>query len=57
VKNAAGGALPEGTTDASLVRGRTRAFLAYGNYQALLAYNCSNSYALAVGLMADKIAP
>lgn len=31
-------------------------FLTYGNYRALLGYNCSNFYALSVGLLADAIA-
>jgi len=48
--------LPAADLSASLVRGEKRYFLVYGNYQALLAYNCSHSYAITVGLMADKIA-
>jgi len=32
------------------------AYLTFGNYRALLAYNCSNFYALSVGLLADTIA-
>jgi membrane-bound lytic murein transglycosylase B len=31
-------------------------YLTYGNYRALLKYNCSNFYALSVGLLADAIA-
>jgi len=31
-------------------------FLTYGNYRSLLRYNCSNFYAAAVGLLADRIA-
>lgn len=31
------------------------AYLAYGNFRALLAYNCSNFYALSVGLLADRL--
>ena len=30
-------------------------FLTYGNYRALLDYNCSNFYALSVGLLADAV--
>lgn len=30
-------------------------YLTYGNYRALLAYNCSNFYALSVGLLADRL--
>ena len=41
---------------ASLVKGQTRFFLVYRNYRAILDYNCSNSYAIAVGLLADQIA-
>ena len=48
--------LPAADLSASLVRGEKRNFLVYGNYQALIAYNCSHSYAITVGLMADKIA-
>ena len=48
--------LPAGSMDASLVRGRLRNFLVYRNYHAILGYNCSNSYAISVGLMADKVA-
>ena len=32
------------------------AYLLTANYRAILAYNCSNFYALAVGLLADEIA-
>lgn len=32
-----------------------RAFLAFDNYRALLNYNCSNYYAISVGLLADAI--
>ena len=38
------------------MRGEKRHFLVYRNYEALLAYNCSHSYAITVGLLADKIA-
>jgi membrane-bound lytic murein transglycosylase B len=52
----AGGAkLPTASSAASLVRGRGRNFLVYRNYEALLAYNCSHSYAITVGLLADRI--
>lgn len=33
-----------------------RAFLAFDNYRAILNYNCSNYYAISVGLLADAIA-
>lgn len=32
-----------------------RAFLTFGNYRVLLAYNCSNFYALSVGLLGDAL--
>ena len=41
--------------NASLVRGQARYFLVYRNYEAILAYNCSNSYGVSVGLLADQI--
>ena len=31
------------------------AYLLTGNYRAILDYNCSNFYALSVGLLADAI--
>lgn len=34
----------------------TQAFLLTGNYRVILQYNCSNFYALSVGLLADEIA-
>jgi len=52
---AGGKALPTSTMPASLVRGRTRHFLVYKNYEAILDYNCSNAYAVSVGLLADRI--
>ena len=50
-----GGALPKTTFTASLVSGRTRHFLVYDNYDALLEYNCAHSYAITVGLLADRV--
>jgi membrane-bound lytic murein transglycosylase B len=47
--------LPAADLTASLVRGDKRNFLVYSNYQALLAYNCSHSYAISIGLLADRI--
>lgn len=32
-----------------------RAFLTFGNFRVLLAYNCSNFYALSVGLLGDAL--
>jgi len=34
----------------------TPAWLLTGNYKVILQYNCSNYYALSVGLLADEIA-
>ncbi len=52
----AGGAdLPSADMSASLVRGTRRHFLVYRNYESILDYNCSNSYAVSVGLLADRI--
>jgi membrane-bound lytic murein transglycosylase B len=50
-----GSRLPTANIDASLIRGERRHFLAYSNYEALLSYNCSNAYAVSVGLLADRI--
>jgi membrane-bound lytic murein transglycosylase B len=50
-----GGRLPSADVTASLVRGERRHFLVYANYEALVSYNCSNAYAVSVGLLADKI--
>jgi membrane-bound lytic murein transglycosylase B len=50
-----GGALPSAALSAALVRGRQRHFLVYRNYQAILDYNCSNAYAVSIGLLADRI--
>ena len=51
-----GGRLPTADMEASLVRGQKRHFLVYRNYEAILDYNCSNSYAVSVGVLADRIA-
>lgn len=47
--------LPRADMDASLVRGVTRYFLVYRNYHALIGYNCSNAYAVAAGMLADRV--
>lgn len=53
-----GGRWPDGQIQAVLLEpdgpGRT-AYLLTGNYRAILDYNCSNFYALSVGLLADEI--
>jgi len=56
VKDADGSSLPATTLTASLVRGQARYFLVHRNYEAIIAYNCSNAYAISVGLLADRIA-
>jgi membrane-bound lytic murein transglycosylase B len=55
VTQRSGSLLPAGDLPASLVRIDTRSFLVYGNYEALLAYNCAHTYALSVGILADRI--
>lgn len=47
--------LPKADFPAYLVSGSRRRFLVYDNYDVLLAYNCAHSYALSVGLLADRI--
>jgi membrane-bound lytic murein transglycosylase B len=47
--------LPTADLTASLVRGQKRHFLVYQNYNAILEYNCSNAYAVAAGLLADRV--
>lgn len=52
------GAWPSNDTLATLIEpdGEGQgAFLTYGNYRAILGYNCSNFYALSVGLLADRL--
>lgn len=47
--------LPKSDMEASLVRGVKQHFLVYRNYHALIDYNCSNSYAVAAGMLADRV--
>lgn len=47
--------LPGTAIPASLVDAGKRTFLLYDNYEALLGYNCAHSYALSVGLLADRL--
>jgi membrane-bound lytic murein transglycosylase B len=53
-----GRALPADNVQATLLEpdgpGRT-AYLLTGNYRVILDYNCSNFYALSVGLLADEV--
>ena len=53
---AAAGRCPPPTSPPRSSAGQNRHFLVYRNYEALLAYNCSHSYAITVGLLADRIA-
>ena len=55
VRTLAGGALPGGALEASLVTDGSRYFLVYKNYEALLAYNCATSYAISIGMLSDAI--
>ena len=55
VRTAAGGALPKVDRDASLLNAGSRTYLVYGNYDALLGYNCAHAYALAVGVLSNRI--
>jgi len=55
VRTMAGTALPKVDRDASLLRAGSRSYLVYGNYDALLGYNCAHAYALAVGLLSDRL--
>jgi membrane-bound lytic murein transglycosylase B len=55
VRNARGGPLPRATLSASLLRADGDAFLVYDNYETLLTYNCAHSYAISVGLLADRL--
>ena len=50
-----GSLLPNTEQKASLFSGTTRHFLAYENYDALLEYNCSNSYALSVITLGERV--
>jgi membrane-bound lytic murein transglycosylase B len=43
------------TVPASLLQAGRRAYLVTVNYEALLSYNCAHSYALSVGVLADRI--
>jgi membrane-bound lytic murein transglycosylase B len=55
VELTSGRPVPKGDLPASLVSGTTRHFLVSANYEALLEYNCAHSYAIAVGLLADRV--
>ena len=55
LRTVTGAALPATDIPASLVQAGTRSFLLYSNYDALLGYNCAHTYALSVGLLADRL--
>jgi peptidoglycan lytic transglycosylase B len=55
VKTAKGTPLPKAALAASLLRVDQETFLVYRNYETLLTYNCAHSYAVAVGLLADRL--
>jgi len=55
VRTATGTALPKADRSASLLRAGSKNYLVYGNYDALLGYNCAHAYALAVGLLSDRL--
>lgn len=55
VRTVAGTALPKVDRTASLLRAGKKHYLVYSNYDVLLGYNCAHAYALAVGLLSDRI--
>ena len=55
VRTASGGALPKVARSASLLRAGKKSYLVYSNYDSLLGYNCAHAYALAVGLLSDRL--
>lgn len=55
VRTTAGAALPKVDRAASLLRAGKKHYLVYSNYDTLLGYNCAHAYALAVGLLSDRI--
>jgi membrane-bound lytic murein transglycosylase B len=55
LRTTANALLPRTDMPASMAVAGTRTFLLYDNYEALLGYNCAHSYALSVGLLADRL--
>jgi membrane-bound lytic murein transglycosylase B len=55
VRTAKGRPLPKAALAASLLRVDQETFLVYRNYETLLTYNCAHSYAIAEGLLADRL--
>jgi peptidoglycan lytic transglycosylase B len=50
-----GKALPKDLPDAALVSGTKQHYLVFSSYDAILDYNCSHSYAITVGVLADRL--
>lgn len=55
VRTVTGSALPKVDRVASLLRAGPKHYLVYSNYDVLLGYNCAHAYALAVGLLSNRI--
>jgi membrane-bound lytic murein transglycosylase B len=55
VRTASGGVLPGKGFEAWLLVSGERSFLLHPDYEALLRYNCAHAYALAVGLLSDRV--
>ncbi len=55
VRTVTGAALPKVDRSASLLHAGKKIYLVYSNYDVLLGYNCAHAYALAVGLLSDRI--
>jgi membrane-bound lytic murein transglycosylase B len=55
LRTTGGAPIPLAAIDASLVTDGSRYFLVYPNYEALLAYNCATSYAISIGILADRL--
>jgi len=55
VRTVTGTTLPRVDRQASLLRAGKKHYLVYSNYDVLLGYNCAHAYALAVGLLSDRI--
>ncbi|MEA2825217.1 MAG: rane-bound lytic murein transglycosylase [Alphaproteobacteria bacterium] len=58
VRNAAGGALPDSAEEAAILLPagyRGPAFLVRNNFNVILRYNSATAYALAIGLLSDRL--
>ncbi len=55
VRTVTGAALPKVDRSASLLRAGAKSYLVYSNYDSILGYNCAHAYALAVGLLSDRL--